>query len=197
MANKNLLSVDDMLKEFRRMVKTANRRMDRLEQEGMTGASAYRMARYSIGDDATRFTANIFGGKFNGQNMEHVIALKSHMNDVEAFLNAETSTVKGNRNSTQKASATLEDRYGISVSPDQMGELFDGALWAKLNTKLQDSKTVARLIGALQETDGNISEAFKKLAEDHKYISPQERMSIGATIGNYMRRNAIDYLFEE
>ena len=195
--NKNLLSGDDLLSEFRKAVKTANRRMDRLEQAGMTGASAYRMARYMIGDNGTRFSAKISGGKFDSSDMQQVIEIRNRMNDVQAFLDSETSTVKGNRESVEKASATLEERYGLVIAPEQMSELFDGALWAKLNAKLQDSKTVAKLIGELQESDGNIRQAFDEFSRKHKYLDPNERMSIGATIGNYMRKNKLDYLFEE
>lgn len=216
--NRNILGDDDLLKEFKRLVKTANGRLERLEKAGRTGSKAYRSAMQSINRTKSTIPSKPSKGfkkipiknatpfdnktdenglmRFSGRNPKNLKVLRKQINDVLRFLEDETSTLSGAKEVEKSVGATLEEKYGLVLNPDQISALFDGALWQKLNEKLGSSKTAIAIVASLQESEGNIKEAFKSLAEQHIYLSPKERMSIGATIGNYMRRGNIDYLFE-
>lgn len=229
--NRNILGDDDLLKEFKRLVKTANSRLDRLEKAGRTGSKAYRSAMQSINrtnvsipsggskgfkkipvNNGTPFDRKPINDqpnklRFSARNPKNVKVLRSRMNAVQRFLDDETSTLAGANDLYRSVGGTMRTRYGIDLTPDQMSALFDGALWQKLNEKY-GSKTAFAIIANVQETEGDISKAFQNLAEKYTYIdkdgnvnkvgmlTPRERMSIGATIGNYMRKGKINYLFE-
>ena len=179
--------VDDLRVEFERLAHRADTRLLRLEQKGLQGTAAYKSAMRMIssykGPGGTRFRASL-----KGLTKAQVA---SRLNKVRTFLSEKTSTVTGRQEIASGASKTIKDKYGLDLTPDQLGAIFDGVLWQKLNTMF-DSKTAAKIIGSIQKHKGSLSAAFKELAEQKIYLDKSDKARISGTIGAFTRYHKID-----
>lgn len=178
--------VDDLRIEFERLAHRADTRLLRLEQKGLTGTAAYKSALRMISSykaGGTRFRVSL-----KGLTKAQVA---SRLNKVRTFLNEKTSTVSGRQELASGASKTIKERYGLDLDPDQLGAIFDGVLWQKLNTMF-DSKTAAKILGTIQKHKGSLKAAFKELAEQKIYIDKDDKAKISGTIGAFVRYNKID-----
>ena len=178
--------VDELRIEFEKLAHRADTRLLRLEQKGLTGTAAYKSAMrmissYKVG--GTRFRASL-----KGLTKAQVA---SRLNKVRTFLSEKTSTVTGRQELASGASKTIKDKYGLDLSPDQLGAIFDGVLWQKLNTMF-DSKTAAKILGTIQKHKGSLKAAFKELAEQKIYIDKDDKAKISGTIGAFVRYRKID-----
>ena len=178
--------VDELRIEFEKLAHRADTRLLRLEQKGLTGTAAYKSAMRMISSykaGGTRFRVSL-----KGLTKAQVA---SRLNKVRTFLNEKTSTVTGRQELASGASKTIKDRYGLDLSPDQLGVIFDGVLWQKLNTMF-DSKTAAKILGTIQKHKGSLKAAFKELAEQKIYIDKDDKAKISGTIGAFVRYHKID-----
>ena len=178
--------VDELRIEFEKLAHRADTRLLRLEQKGLTGTAAYKSAMRMISSykaGGTRFRASL-----KGLTKAQVA---SRLNKVRTFLNEKTSTVTGRQELASGASKTIKDKYGLDLSPDQLGAIFDGVLWQKLNTMF-DSKTAAKILGTIQKHKGSLKAAFKELAEQKIYIDKSDKARISGTIGAFTRYHKID-----
>ena len=178
--------VDELRIEFEKLAHRADTRLLRLEQKGLTGTAAYKSAMRMISSykaGGTRFRASL-----KGLTKAQVA---SRLNKVRTFLNEKTSTVTGRQELASGASKTIKDKYGLDLSPDQLGAIFDGVLWQKLNTMF-DSKTAAKILGTIQKHKGSLKAAFKELAEQKIYIDKDDKAKISGTIGAFVRYRKID-----
>lgn len=178
--------VDELRIEFERLAHRADTRLLRLEQKGLTGTAAYKSAMRMISSykaGGTRFRVSL-----KGLTKAQVA---SRLNKVRTFLNEKTSTVTGRQELASGASKTIKDKYGLDLSPDQLGAIFDGVLWQKLNTMF-DSKTAAKILGTIQKHKGSLKAAFKDLAEQKIYIDKSDKARIYGTIGAFTRYHKID-----
>lgn len=178
--------VDALRIEFEKLAHRADTRLLRLEQKGLTGTAAYKSAMRMISSykaGGTRFRVSL-----KGLTKAQVA---SRLNKVRTFLNEKTSTVTGRQELASGASKTIKDRYGLDLSPDQLGVIFDGVLWQKLNTMF-DSKTAAKILGTFQKHKGSLKAAFKELAEQKIYIDQSDKAKISGTIGAFVRYHKID-----
>ena len=178
--------VDDLRVEFERLAHRADTRLLRLEQRGLTGTAAYKSALRMISSykaGGTRFRASL-----KGLTKAQVA---SRLNKVRTFLNEKTSTIVGRNVLYKDASKTIKDRYGLDLDPDQLGVIFDGVLWKKLNTMF-DSKTAAKVLGTIQKHKGSLKAAFKEFAEQKIYIDKDDKAKISGTIGAFVRYRKID-----
>lgn len=178
--------VDDLRIEFERLAHRADTRLLRLEQKGLTGTAAYKSAMRMISSykaGGTRFRVSL-----KGLTKAQVA---SRLNKVRTFLNEKTSTVSGRQELASGASKTIKERYGLDLDPDQLGTIFDGVLWQKLNTMF-DSKTAAKILGTIQKHKGSLKAAFKELAEQKIYIDKEDKAKISGTIGAFVRYHKID-----
>lgn len=178
--------VDELRIEFEKLAHRADTRLLRLEQKGLTGTAAYKSAMRMISSykaGGTRFRVSL-----KGLTKAQVA---SRLNKVRTFLNEKTSTVTGRQELASGASKTIKDKYGLDLSPDQLGAIFDGVLWQKLNTMF-DSKTAAKILGTIQKHKGSLKAAFKDLAEQKIYIDKSDKARISGTIGAFTRYHKID-----
>lgn len=178
--------VDELRIEFEKLAHRADTRLLRLEQKGLTGTAAYKSAMRMISSykaGGTRFRVSL-----KGLTKAQVA---SRLNKVRTFLNEKTSTVTGRQELASGASKTIKDRYGLDLSPDQLGVIFDGVLWQKLNTMF-DSKTAAKILGTIQKHKGSLKATFKDLAEQKIYIDKDDKAKISGTIGAFVRYHKID-----
>lgn len=176
----------EMMKEFEKLAHRADTRLLRLEQKGLTGTAAYKSAMRMISSykaGGTRFRASL-----KGLTKAQVA---SRLNKVRTFLNEKTSTVTGRQELASGASKMIKDKYGLDLSPDQLGAIFDGVLWQKLNTMF-DSKTAAKILGTIQKHKGSLKAAFEDLAEQKIYIDKSDKARISGTIGAFTRYHKID-----
>ena len=178
--------VDELRIEFEKLAHRADTRLLRLEQKGLTGTAAYKSAMRMISSykaGGTRFRVSL-----KGLTKAQVA---SRLNKVRTFLSEKTSTVTGRQELASGASKTIKDKYGLDLSPDQLGAIFDGVLWQKLNTMF-DSKTAAKILGTIQKHKGYLKAAFKDLAEQKIYIDKSDKARISGTIGAFTRYHKID-----
>ena len=178
--------VDELRIEFEKLAHRADTRLLRLEQKGLTGTAAYKSAMRMISSykaGGTRFRVSL-----KGLTKAQVA---SRLNKVRTFLNEKTSTVTGRQELASGASKTIKDKYGLDLSPDQLGAIFDGVLWQKLNTMF-DSKTAAKILGTIQKHKGSLKAAFKDLADQKIYIDKSDKARISGTIGAFTRYHKID-----
>lgn len=178
--------VDELRIEFEKLAHRADTRLLRLEQKGLTGTAAYKSAMRMISSykaGGTRFRMSL-----KGLTKAQVA---SRLNKVRTFLNEKTSTVTGRQELASGASKTIKNRYGLDLDPDQLGVIFDGVLWKKLNTMF-DSKTAAKILGTIQKHNGSLKAAFKELAEQKIYIDQSDKARISGTIGAFTRYHKID-----
>lgn len=178
--------VDELRIEFEKLAHRADTRLLRLEQKGLTGTAAYKSALRMISSykaGGTRFRVSL-----KGLTKAQVA---SRLNKVRTFLNEKTSTVSGRQELASGASKTIKERYGLDLDPDQLGAIFDGVLWQKLNTMF-DSKTAAKILGTIQKHKGSLKAAFKELAEQKIYIDKDDKAKISGTIGAFVRYHKID-----
>ena len=178
--------VDDLRVEFERLAHRADTRLLRLEQRGLTGTAAYKSAMRMISSykaGGTRFRASL-----KGLTKAQVA---SRLNKVRTFLSEKTSTVTGRQELASGTSKTIKEKYGLDLDPDQLGAIFDGMLWQKLNTMF-DSKTAAKVLGTIQKHKGSLKAAFKELAEQKIYIDKDDKAKISGTIGAFVRYRKID-----
>jgi len=184
---------NEMLAEFRALAKRADQRLVRLEQRGQTNLSAYRSAAKTI-------TARHGAGavlRFNRGPSKDTRVLAGQINEVKHFLSMKESTRIGQREIWEKTAATLKDRYGLNtMSGGQIKQIFDGALWEKLNARF-GSATAVKVLACIQKNDGQMKQVFADLAEKHVYLDTTDKRSINATVNNYMRNAKIGYLFED
>ena len=177
--------INALRSEYKRLAKRADQRLVRLEQGGLTGGSAYRSASQMTGSDNPRFNRGI---------ATDARRLRGQINKVRRFLGMETSTKTGIAKIESGRSKTLKNEYGIEADGEQIKAIFEGALYKKLNDRF-GSKTAATIIGSIQKTEGQVKQTLQELADQHVYLSRSDKLSISATIGNYMRSNKLEYLF--
>lgn len=179
--------VSDLRMEFERLAHQADTRLLRLEQKGLQGTAAYKSAMRMIssyrGAGAKRFRVSL-----KGLTKTQVA---SRLNKVRTFLNEKTSTVTGRQELASGASKTIKEKYGLDLNPDQLGVIFDGVLWQKLNTMF-DSKTAAKVLGTIQKHKGSLKAAFAELAEQKIYIDKSDKAKISGTVGAFTRYHKID-----
>lgn len=186
MATSTYDPVDELKIEFERLAHRADTRLLRLEQKGLQGTAAYKSAMRMISSykaGSARFRASL-----KGLTKTQVA---SRLNKVKTFLNEKTSTVTGRQELASGASKTIKDKYGLDLNPDQLGPIFDGVLWQKLNTMF-DSKTAAKILGTIQKHKGSLKAAFRELTEQKIYIDKSDKARISGTIGAFTRYHKID-----
>lgn len=178
--------VDELRIEFEKLAHRADTRLLRLEQKGLTGTAAYKSAMRMISSykaGGTRFRASL-----KGLTKAQVA---SRLNKVRTFLNEKTSTVTGRQEIASDAGETIKERYGLDLDPDQLGVVFEGALWQKLNTMF-DSKSAAKILGTIQKHKGHLKAAFEELAAQKVYLDAKDKAKISGTIGAFVRYHKID-----
>lgn len=164
--------------EYRKLAKRADQRLVRLEKyskrqkysnvKEFAYARAMRDIRSWSGKDASRF---------NTKPPSNLNSLMAKINDIKNFLQSASSTIKPTADNAvynqkgeligggidltyQKRAMTLNTKYGTDLSWENVGELFESALYRKL-AKKYDSKTSVQIIGQLQSNEKNVVKSFK------------------------------------
>jgi len=194
------------LKEYRKLAKRADQRLLRLERHASEPkyenilqyayARAMRDIKSWSGDNAKRF---------NTKPPSNTKQLMAKINDIKWFLKSATSTIKPTKDNAVykyengkkvlvgggvdltyvKRAQTLNARYGTDISWENVGWMFESALYRKLDKKFNDSKTAVQIIGQLQKNEADILKAYKKgknynvrLSDDQQILEEQVNYAI-------------------
>lgn len=143
---------ESLLKEYKRIANTADKRLLSLEnlskQEGYTNIKrwAYNDAMQDIkkwsGEGRRRFST---------KPPESTQGLIAKIKDIRRFLNAPTASKRSITQMYNKEAKTINERYGLDLSWEDMGKFFESKTWEKLSKKF-GSKTAVKMIGSIQKS---------------------------------------------
>jgi hypothetical protein len=152
----------EALKQYRQLAKKADQRLVRLEklaqEENFKGVKqfAYARAQRDIrawsGENARRF---------NTSPPRTLQSLKAKIADIQNFLDSKTSTRRDIITYYEKRNKTVQDRYGITGSWQQMANYYRRGINKRFDAKY-GSKTALRAIGMIQQNKKQIQEDMRK-----------------------------------
>ena len=133
---------------YERIAATADNRLRAIEslrhQEHFTNVDQYAYAR------AMRDIQSYGGNKrFSTKPPEDSKLLAAKISDIKRFLNAPSSTKSGIIESYESRANTLNQKYGLNMSWQELADLFDSGLFANLEGKYA-SETAMRIIGTIK-----------------------------------------------
>ena len=169
----------DLLREYRAKVKTASSRLAYLEQTGRTSGSTYKKgmrAAQAIGGKAKYFTSS------NPKNMR---VLRARMNAVNEFLESPGSTVGGIKAVDAQRAATISARYGLQITGNMLADVFNSAIWEKLDTDY-GSQTAIKVLTSIQKTKGDVTRTLKSIGAKRLGLSAGERENVRSVIGEFV-----------
>ena len=152
-----------LVKEYRKLAKRADQRLNRLEdlskQKGFKNVKkfAYNRAmkdiRYWSGEGASRFNRDI---------PRNINSLRARINDVRHFLeDTKTSTKRDIIKTFKKRADTINSKYGTKMKWDDLANFYDSKTWEDLNREF-GSDTAMQAVGEVQTREKEIKRAFKK-----------------------------------
>lgn len=176
-SNKELLSI------YRRVAKTADQRLVRLEQlSGQKGFKQVKQWAYKNAvTDALEWGANVNKPRFNiapptneganGTLADRInrTSIRAKINDMLNFIEKPTSTRSGIIDVYEKKAATLNEKYkeyGLNLNWSDVGTFFESALYKKL-LKKYSSGTVIRAIATLKKNEGEVLKDFEAHKSSH------------------------------
>lgn len=168
-----------LVKEYRTLAKRADQRLVRLER--YAGQEKYKnILQYSYAR-AQRDIKSWSGpgaNRFNTKPPSNINSLQGKINDIKHFLQSASSSIKPTKDNAvrnekgqiigggidltyQKRADTLNQKYGTDVTWENVGSMFESALYRKLSKKYS-SKTAVRIIGKLQGNEKKVVKSFNK-----------------------------------
>lgn len=156
---KKIYDRDALLSEYKTLTMRADKRLQRLEKYMQRPGyetlekGAYKRAMRDI---------KIWSGKghkrFGTKPPEDVRELQAKINDIKAFLRADTSTLKPGIDtqgfaisSYEKAANTFNQRYGSDFNWQEIQNWYGSKKAARVAKAIQASKTVARALGRFKQ----------------------------------------------
>lgn len=147
-----------LMGEYRKLAKRADQRLVRLEKLAESGDTNFEgVLTYSYkraASDAAKWGSNADKPRFNIKPPETAGEIKAKIKDIEAFLEAPTSTKQGIINIYKKRADTFNDKFG---EKDDEGNVKNPIKWqdlakyyksdtAKREAKRYGSRTIARAV---------------------------------------------------
>ena len=165
---KRNISNEQLLKIYRKVAKTSDQRLVRLE--ALSTKKDFKQVRQwaykGAVIDAMQWGASTEKPRFNIKPPEHRTQLKAKINDMLNFLEKPTSTRGGIVEVYQRKADTLNQKYkeyGLNLNWSDVGTFFESALYKKLS-KEYASGTVIKAIGTIKQNEKEVLKDF----EDHK-----------------------------
>ena len=169
---------------YRYLAKQADQRLVRLEKYANESGYenvlkyAYNRAIYDIrhltGDlDSSRFSRVPVRNKDGSISKRN---LQARINAVTKFLESPTSTKRGVQQVYKKRAETLNERYGVGLSWQQLASYFEKGSNDKLDRIAGGSKTTLRVVGALYHF-GSDPEQIQKAIDGEVKISNDEAVN--------------------
>ena len=168
-------SYEDLLKDYRRMAKTADQRLVRLESYSndpyfatatkWSYARAMRDIQAWDGEEAKRFNTSPPPTKRS---------LIAKMKDIETFLESKTSTKRDIINVYKRRADTINKNYGTKFTWQSMAKYYESADAEKAD-KIYGSKTLVKAIAVIQSKGKKAVEAIQK-ADDSVIMETDDKM---------------------
>lgn len=138
------LSREELQESIRQMSKTANQRLRQLEKQGFTELNAYRKVlsnsqKMSI-FDYTKKGEIKFSGKTKNKSYNQ---LEQEFSELQKFLTAKTSTISGIKKKYEKSTKTVNEKYGVNLTTQQIGELFESEIIRKTSYRFGSDKVLS------------------------------------------------------
>ena len=209
--NRRNISNADLLAIYRRVAKTADQRLVRLE--ALNGKKNFKnVKRYAYKNatmDALQWGANPDKPRFNIKpplnskargKLEDMISrtsIRAKINDMLNFIEKPTSTKEGIISVYQKRADTLNKNKsvieaGLHFTWQDVGDFFDSSLYKKV--KPFGSGTKIEAIGTLKKNKTEILKAFKADSKNHIKTVDDPKSAVGKIIDKI---NADDIVVDE
>lgn len=157
----------DLEKEYRKLAKTADERLVRLEKLSKEAGYekvteyAYRVAMRDI-----RSWSGSEARRFNRKPPKNTNQLKAKIADIKKFLDSVTSTKSGIKKIYDKRVSRFNKDYGTDFSSEELAEFFRSTLYKKMDAKPIDSDVIFRAVGEMSKNKDEIKAAI----EEHRPI---------------------------
>lgn len=170
---------EDLLDEYIRLAKKANRRLKSLERlsadENFKSVLnwAYRRAMHDIRTWGGSKRFIVSDSKLRKLSTQTLSAMR---NDVYFFLNSKTSTKRGIINNYKEKTATFNKKYGLDWSWQDMANYFENdGLRDILEQSNFSSKTALTLVGVFRKNPKEVEKIIKDFNNKHKVSKEIEK----------------------
>lgn len=167
--------VKELQAEYRKLAKTANTRMTKLEKlsknpeyKAVLGYS-YKNAAHdlkALGTETGRFPQDIAKMSAKETNIKK---LQQYITAAKNFINAPSSTKTGVDRLYGSRAKTLNRKYGTDMTADDMRDFFENSLWEKLSNRL-GSQTAMVTMAKIQKNAGQIKQEVARARSKHQRI---------------------------
>lgn len=164
----NVIIDEKLFREYILLAKAANERLRVLKNMGRENSSAYKAGlSLAKGSGAT-------GKYFSKARPQNMRVLKMRTAAVKKFLKMQGSTRSGLRKHYERVCATINKRYGLSLTVDQLEAVFESELWDKLEGSW-GSETAVKVMASIQRSDGDVTRTLKSIGPKRLGLSEGER----------------------
>lgn len=138
------LSKEELQNAIIQMSKTANQRLRQLEKHGYTELNAYRKVlnnsqKMSIFDYTKKGEI-----KFSGATKSKTYnQLEQEFAELQKFLTAKTSTIKGIKDKYEKSTKKVNETYNVNLTTQQLGELFESEIIQNSSNRFGSDKVLS------------------------------------------------------
>lgn len=154
---------DELLKEYKKLAKRADQRLVRLEkasrEKGYESILKYGYANAKA--DAERWGSKGKLPRFNIAPPKNTNMLKAKIKDIERFLEYQTSTKSGIKQTYQKRVNKLNKEYGMNFTWQEFADFFESSLYEKMDS-LYYADQIFESIGRIQANKDKVLEALNK-----------------------------------
>ena len=147
-------------KFYKRIAKVADQRLNEIEQ--LAKKPGYKKVKQWAYKVAMREIKGMYGEgakRFNRKPPSDLRMMYKNINRVLQFLASPTSSKQGINEVYEKRAQTISNNYGIELDWSNVGDLFESALYKKVDTKY-GSKTAIQAIGLIQADKKKVQKAL-------------------------------------
>ena len=138
------LSKEELQESVKQMSKVANQRLRQLEKEGYTELNAYRKVKSNSQKmsifDYTKKGEIKFSGAVKSKSYNQ---LEQEFSELQRFLTAKTSTIKGIKEKYEKATQKINKEHKVNLTTQQIGELFESEIIQNNSNRFGSDKVLS------------------------------------------------------
>lgn len=190
---------ESLEEEYRVLSRRADKRLQRLEKyserPGLKNILKGAYARAMKDIEAWRGKGR---KRFGDRPPEDPDILRAELNDIRAFLRADTSSLKPGIGTQgyailvyEKAAQTFNKRYGGNLTWEEIGAFYDSRKAERILARIQASKTVAQTLGAFKRLKtkypNRTREEWRKIIKDNPRLILDEDEVIDDAIKKMIR----------
>ena len=168
---------------YKRIAKVADQRL--VEIENLAKKPGYKKIKQWAYKVAMREIKGMYGEgakRFNRKPPSDLRMMYKNINRVLQFLASPTSSKQGINEVYEKRAQTISTNYGIDVDWSNVGDLFESALYKKVDAKY-GSKTAIQAIGIIQADKKKVQKALKEQKPISMHV---EDVDLNRTVNNFL-----------